>query len=76
MTRRLGDIRQYFPASVVRVIQQDAIERLNLRQLLLEPELLEAVEADIHLVATLISVKNVIPSRTRDTVRQVVANSY
>ncbi|MDD1609095.1 MAG: hypothetical protein LUO95_00400 [Methylococcaceae bacterium] len=76
MTRRLGDIRQYFPASVVRVIQQDAIERLNLRQLLLEPELLETVEADIHLVATLISVKNVIPSRTRDTVRQVVANSY
>ncbi|MDD1606188.1 MAG: hypothetical protein LUP96_05775 [Methylococcaceae bacterium] len=61
MTRRLGDIRQYFPASVVRVvIQQDAIERLNLRQLLLEPELLETVEADIHLVATLISVKNVI----------------
>jgi len=61
VTRRLGDIRQYFPASVVRVvIQQDAIERLNLRQLLLEPELLETVEADIHLVATLISVKNVI----------------
>ena len=31
-------------------MQQDAIERLDLRQLLLEPELLEAVEPDVHLV--------------------------
>lgn len=73
VTRWLGDIRQYFPASVVRVIQQDAIERLGLRQLLLEPEVLEAVEADIHLVSTLISLKDVIPSKTKDTARQVVA---
>lgn len=73
VTRWLGDIRQYFPASVVRVIQQDAIERLGLRELLLEPEVLEAVETDIHLVATLISLKDVIPARTKDTARQVVA---
>lgn len=72
VTRWLGDIRQYFPSSVVRVIQQDAIERLGLRQLLLEPEVLQAVEADIHLVATLISLKNVIPAKTKDTARQVV----
>lgn len=72
VTRWLGDIRQYFPSSVVRVIQQDAIERLGLRQLLLEPEVLEAVEADIYLVATLISLKNVIPAKTKDTARQVV----
>ncbi|MBJ6609149.1 MAG: VWA domain-containing protein [Candidatus Thiothrix moscowensis] len=72
VTRWLGDIRQYFPSSVVRVIQQDAIERLGLRQLLLEPEVLQAVEADIHLVATLISLKNVIPAKTKDSARQVV----
>lgn len=73
VTRWLGDIRQYFPSSVVRVIQQDAIERLGLRQLLLEPEVLQAVEADIHLVATLISLKNVIPGKTKSTARLVVA---
>ncbi|WP_020560744.1 VWA domain-containing protein [Thiofilum flexile] len=72
VTRWLGDIRQYFPSSVVRVIQQDAIERLGLRQLLLEPEVLEAVEADIHLVATLISLKDVIPAKTKASARQVV----
>ncbi|HEX6241707.1 MAG TPA: hypothetical protein VFZ61_12455, partial [Polyangiales bacterium] len=49
VARWLGDIRSYFPASVVKVMQQDALERLNLRQMLLEPELLEQVEPDVHL---------------------------
>ncbi|MBN1283910.1 MAG: VWA domain-containing protein [Anaerolineae bacterium] len=72
VARWLGDIRQYFPASVVRVMQRDALDRLRLKQLLLEPELLEAVEPDVHLVADLISLKSVIPNRTKDTARRVV----
>ena len=72
VARWLGDIRSYFPTSVVKVMQQDALERLNLRQMLLEPELLEQVEPDVHLVATLLSLKSVIPARTKDTARQVV----
>ena len=52
VARWLGDIRRYFPTPVVQVLQRDAIERLDLRQLLLEPELLEAVEPDLHLVGT------------------------
>lgn len=72
VARWLGDIRSYFPASVVRIMQQDALERLNLQKLLLEPEMLEAVEPDVHLVATLISLASVIPARTRETARAVV----
>src|ERR1051326_3136729 len=72
VARWLGDIRTYFPASVVRVMQQDALERLNLRQMLLEPELLQAVEPDVHLVADLIALKSVMPAKTRETARQVV----
>ena len=72
IARWLGDIRTFFPTSVVRVMQQDAMERLNLRQMLLEPELLNQVEPDVHLVSTLISLSSVIPNRTRDTARQVV----
>lgn len=72
IARWLGDIRQYFPAPVVRVMQQDALERLGLRQMLLEPELLQAVEPDVHLVATLLSLSRVMPNRTRDTARAVV----
>jgi uncharacterized protein with von Willebrand factor type A (vWA) domain len=72
VARWLGDIRGYFPSSVVRVMQQDAFERLGLRQMLLEPELLQAVEADIHLVATLLSLQSVMPAKTRETAREVV----
>lgn len=72
VARWLGDIRNYFPTSTVRVMQQDAMERLNLRQMLLEPEMLEQVEADVHLVTTLLSLNKVIPEKTKDTARQVV----
>ncbi|MDQ6838738.1 MAG: VWA domain-containing protein, partial [Actinomycetota bacterium] len=72
VARWLGDIRAYFPSSVVQVLQRDAIDRLGLRQLLLEPELLAEVEPDVHLVADLVALGSVIPERTRETARQVV----
>jgi Mg-chelatase subunit ChlD len=72
VARWLGDIRTYFPSSVVRVMQQDAMERLNLRQMLLQPEMLAAVEPDVHLVATLVSLASVMPNKTKDTARLVV----
>lgn len=72
VARWLGDIRSYFPTSVVRMMQQDALERLNLRQLLLEPEMLETVEPDVNMVATLLSLKNIMPSKTKETARIVV----
>ncbi|MEM7244694.1 MAG: VWA domain-containing protein [Acidobacteriota bacterium] len=71
--RWLGDIRKYFPSSVVQVMQTDALERLDLHRLLLEPEMLEAVEADVHLVATLVSMRGLLPVEASETARQVVA---
>ncbi|MFG2618363.1 VWA domain-containing protein [Streptomyces sp. NPDC048507] len=70
--RWLGDIRTYFPTTVVQVMQRDAIERLGLSALLLEPEMLEAVEPDVHLVATLLSLHKAMPDTTRETARAVV----
>ncbi|MEO5893553.1 MAG: VWA domain-containing protein [Ferruginibacter sp.] len=72
VSRWLGDIRTFFPNTVVQVMQQDALKRLNLTQLLFEKEMLENVEADVHLVATLMSLSRVIPDKTKDTARQVV----
>lgn len=72
VARWLGDIRSYFPTSVVQVVQRDAVERLNLHRLLLEPELLAAVEPDVHLVGTLLSLGQVMPQEVRATARQVV----
>ncbi len=72
VSRWLGDIRTYFPNTVVKIMQQDAIKRLNLTSMLLEKEMLENVEPDVHLVATLMTLSRVIPSKTKDTARQVV----
>lgn len=72
VARWLGDIRTYFPASVVQVMQRDAIDRLGLSALLLEPEMLEAVEPDVHLVGTLLSLGRAMPETTRETARAVV----
>lgn len=72
VARWLGDIRTYFPTSVVQVMQRDAIDLLGLGTLLLEPEMLEAVEADVHLVGTLLSLTKAMPETTRETAREVV----
>ena len=73
VVRWLGDIRRYFPTPVVQILQRDAIERLDLRQLLLEPELLQGLEPDIHLVTLLVELNRHLPDETRATARQVIA---
>ena len=72
VVRWLGDVRTYFPASVVSVMQRDALERLNLRQMLLEPELLATVQPDLEMATELIALGRVMPAETRETARQVV----
>lgn len=69
----LGDIREFFPTPVVQVIQKDAFERKGLRQMLLEPEFLATVEADVNLVADLVALRGVMPEKTRETARAVIA---
>jgi Mg-chelatase subunit ChlD len=73
VARWMGDIREYFPAPVVQVIQKDAFERLGLKQMLMEPEFLAAVEADVNLIADLVSLRSVMPEKTKHTARLVVA---
>ncbi len=72
INRWLGDIRKYFPSPVVQLMQRDALERLDLKQMLLEPELLETVVPDVNLVATLLSLNKAMPDHSRETARMVV----
>ncbi|MFZ2956434.1 MAG: VWA domain-containing protein [Candidatus Ozemobacteraceae bacterium] len=72
VARWLGDIRAFFPSSVVRIMQKDAMDRLNLKEMLLEKELLQTVEADVHLVSVLISLSRVMPAKTKETAKLVV----
>jgi len=72
VARWLGDIRTYFPSSAVQIMQKDAMERLDIKRFLLEPEMLEQIEPDVHLVSTLLSLNKVIPDKTKETARLVV----
>jgi Mg-chelatase subunit ChlD len=72
VARWLGDIRRYFPSTVVQVMQRDAVERLGITRMLMEPELLGAVEPDVHLVSTLLALNEVMPEETKQTARDVV----
>jgi hypothetical protein len=72
VARWLGDIRQYFPSSVVQIMQKDALDRLDLKQMLFEPELLQTVEPNVQLVSQLLALKNILPNKTKETARLVV----
>ncbi|MFN7627533.1 MAG: VWA domain-containing protein, partial [Pirellula sp.] len=72
LAKWLGDIRTYFREDVVCVIQQDAIEKKGLTQLLFEPETLKSVQPNVQLVGTLMSLSGQIPERTKQTARIVV----
>lgn len=73
VSRWLGDIRKYFPNSVVEILQNDAMRKPALRdKMIFEPEILEKASPDVQLVATLMELKKLIPSKTKETARIVV----
>src|SRR4051794_34211561 len=72
VARWLGELRSHFPSGVVRVVQQDAIDRLGLHRLLLEPEVLNEVTPDVLLAATLMSLRDALPEASRQVARRLV----
>lgn len=73
IARWLGDIRKYFPTSVVEVMQNDAMKHPELqRKMIFEPEILAKAEPDVNLVATLMQLGKLIPAKTKDTARRVI----
>ncbi len=72
INRWLGDVRKYFPSDIVEVVQKDALERLELKQLLKEPEFVDMLEPNVDLVATILLLNKVLPAQTRETARLLV----
>lgn len=72
ISRWLGDVRSLFDKDLVTVIQGDAIERCGLKQLMLEPELLEHMEPDVNLAAAILLLKDQIPKRSKESVRAFI----
>lgn len=72
ISKWLGDIRSLFDPDMVAVVQNDAIERKGLRQLLLEPELLENLEPDLNMASTLLMLKDQIPKKSKESARKFI----
>ncbi len=72
ITRWLGDVRSLFDKDLVTVIQGDAMNRCGLKQLIFEPELLENLEPDVNLAATILLLKDQIPKRSKESVRAFI----
>jgi Mg-chelatase subunit ChlD len=68
----LGTIRNLFPVSVVEVLQQDAIHRFGIEQFLSDPEILDTIQPDVQLVASLLTLARNLPEQTREPVRRLV----
>lgn len=72
ITKWLKDIRSLFDPDLVKVIQQDAIERKGWKQLLMEPELLEQLEPDLEMASVLLTLKDLIPVKSKDQARAYI----
>ena len=72
ISKWLGDLRSLFDQEIVAVVQNDAIERKGLKQLLLEPELLEELEPDLNMASTLLMLKDQIPKKSKESARKFI----
>lgn len=72
ISKWLGDLRNLFDSEIVAVVQNDAIERKGLKQLLLEPELLEGLEPDMNMASTLLMLKDQIPKKSKESARAFI----
>ena len=73
LTKWLGDLRTLFSPMEIKVIQKDAIERKGLKQLLLEPEMLNELEPDVSTASLLIMLKDQIPDKSKENARAYIA---
>lgn len=68
----LEGIRLNFPTEVVQIMQKDALELQGVKEMLLEPELLEKLEASISMVAAILQLQHLLPDKTKAAAQQLV----
>ena len=73
LSRWLGDLRSLFAPMEVRIIQNDAINRCGMKQLLFEPEMLDTLEPDIATASLLLTLKDQIPTKAKENARNYIA---
>lgn len=72
ISKWLGDIRKLFSKDLVQVIQNDAIDRKGMKELLMEPEVISNMAPDINLACTLLTLKEQVPEKSKKAVRDYI----
>ncbi|MHB1034792.1 MAG: VWA domain-containing protein [Pirellulales bacterium] len=72
VARWLDQIRTFFPKDVVVLLQQDAIERRGMKELLFEPEIMAKVEPSVDLASAVLELKNLVPEKAKAAARNLV----
>ena len=67
-----GDMKISFPKDVVHILQQDAVSRLGVQELLEQPEILSSIKANPELLMEIIALQAFIPPRSRSIVRSMI----
>jgi Mg-chelatase subunit ChlD len=68
----LADIKNHFPSDQVTIMQKDALEKLDLIQLLQERELIDNLIPDINLASNILSMKHLIPDDVKSAARTII----
>lgn len=72
LTKWLGDLRTLFSPMQIRVIQNDAIERMGMKELLFEPEMLSELAPDVSMASLLLMMKDQIPKKAKEQAREYI----
>ncbi|MEM6955957.1 MAG: VWA domain-containing protein [Myxococcota bacterium] len=75
VARWLGEIREFFPRDVVTLMQNDAIERRGMKELLFEPEVMAKLEPNLDIAATVLELKDLVPEQAKAEARVLVSRA-
>ncbi len=67
-----GEIRALFPPQIVHLLQRDAIDRFGVKKLLSEPSILEQVEPDVGLIASVLAVKEALSNPAIEGAKKLI----
>lgn len=68
----LDAIRLKFPSDIVQIMQEDALIRQGIQEMLLEPELLEKIEPSMELVAAILQLQQLMPDKSKVAAKSLV----
>ncbi|MHA1681194.1 MAG: VWA domain-containing protein [Promethearchaeota archaeon] len=68
----LNSIKKLFPKKAVKTLEDDAVKKYGIHEILTDAEMLETIEPDIDLVKTLLSFKNQLNKKTAKLARRII----